>query len=167
MRMMIVQKTHDRKDVSLLLCIIYTITLILFPLKGIPLQFNNTVSYDTSDYQYNLSMPRLYASPITPSLMVVNMKPCNCNEKNECHAVEIIGMKTNRYLWKCNNDKQPYQKLLYSIKSRTGRVIGIDAKHEWQHLFVDEPVVVTTADKADVALPNLFADTKASLPSLW
>lgn len=165
MRMMIVQKTHDRKVVSLFICIIYTITLILFPLKGIPLQFNNTVSYDTSDYQYNLSMPRLYASPITPSLMVIKMKPCNCNDNKECHAVEIIGMKTNRYLWKCNTAKK--QSLLYSIKTRTGRVIGIDAKHEWQHLFADEPVVVTTSAKADVALPNLFADTKASLPSLW
>ena len=167
MRMMIVQKTHDRKVVLLFIGIIYTITLILFPLKGIPLQFNNTVSYDTLDYQYNLSMPRLYASPPPPSLMVINMKPCNCNEKKECHAVEIIGMKTNRYLWKCNTAKK--QSLLYSIKTRTGRLIANEPidPYEWQHLFADEPVVVTTSAKADVALPNLFADTKASLPSLW
>ena len=116
------------------------------------------------------AVARLYASPTPPSMMVIEMNtPCNCNEKNGCHAVEIIGMKTNRYLWKCNSPNAKRQSLLYSIKSRTGRVIGIDAKHEWQHLFADakpSKQIVTTATEAQV-LPDLFADTESALPSLW
>ena len=120
------------------------------------------------------AVARLYASPTTPSMMVDKMKaPCQCAKKNECHAVSIIGMKINRHLWKCNASKT--QQLLWSEKHRPNDTTGvikvspdIDAKHRWMHLFVEpkpEPVVVATVEPK--ALPSLFAETKASLPSLW
>lgn len=120
------------------------------------------------------AMPRLYASPTTPSMMVKQSEtPCQCAKAKECHAVSIIGMRINRHLWKCNTAKT--QRLLFSEKRRPNDITGvikvmpdIDAKHRWMHLFAEpkpEPVVIATVEPK--ALPSLFADTKASLPSLW
>lgn len=114
------------------------------------------------------SVIALYASQSTPSMMVNQIEtPCNCKAESKCHAAVVIGMKRDRYLWRCLRKNAPTQ-LLWKETKRTGEVFG--NRTEWVHLFADDTVPFwEEGEIATVALPlpPLFADVEVQLPDLF